>query len=67
LVALHRAKDEMLLSIKDDGRGFAWDEAQSESKTMGILLINALVKQLHGRMSFACDGGTTFQLYFKNI
>lgn len=66
-ISLRRNEDDYILVIRDNGRGFSLKKIETETNTMGLLLINALSKQLHGRMTFIHDSGTTFKLIFKNI
>jgi two-component sensor histidine kinase len=53
---------EIEVEVRDDGPGFAAGDTRPGS--LGLLLIDALTRQLNGRSSFTQDGGTVFRLAF---
>lgn len=59
--------DGYRLIISDNGVGLKGDLNIKESKTLGILLIETLVKQIHGRMSLDVRQGTRCEVHFKGL
>ena len=55
------------LIVRDDGIGFPGDLDFRSSGTLGMLLVNTLVKQLHGVIDFEGKNGTTFTMKFKKL
>jgi two-component sensor histidine kinase len=60
-------KDEFLLCVGDNGIGISQDIKFEEIKTLGLLLINSLVKQLDGTISLDRSHGTLFKIKFKEL
>ncbi|MCK9581377.1 MAG: PAS domain S-box protein [Methanoregula sp.] len=56
--------DRHFLTVRDDGiglpPGFRWDQTE----TLGLQLVNSLVGQLLGTISFGGDNGTEFRIVF---
>ena len=52
------------LIIKDNGIGFPKDVDFRNTETMGLQLVNTLVKQLNGTIELDRSGGTKFQITF---
>jgi two-component sensor histidine kinase len=67
IVTLTKIGEEYLLEVRDNGLGFDYQPADVGKQSMGMLLINTLVKQLHGTMRLYRDRGTVFELRFKNV
>ncbi len=55
------------LIVKDNGIGFPEDLDIPNSNTLGIVLVNALTKQLHGVLDLDRKEGTTFTIKFKKL
>jgi two-component sensor histidine kinase/ABC-type amino acid transport substrate-binding protein len=53
------------LTVKDNGVGFPPDMDFRNSETMGLRLVNMLVKQLGGAIEQVMDGGTTYSIVFR--
>jgi two-component sensor histidine kinase len=51
------------MSISDNGIGFSTELAHS--KSLGLYLIENLVKQLQGRYDLESHHGTTYIIYFN--
>ena len=51
------------IKIKDNGIGFIPD--QHNSKSLGLYLIENLVKQIQGRYELETFEGTTYLIYFN--
>jgi len=55
------------IKVKDDGIGIPEDVDTGKPKTLGLELVNALVKQLGGTVQFKHDGGTEVNIQFKAL
>ena len=53
------------LSVADDGVGFPADVDFRNTQSLGLQLVNILVKQLHGRIELLKDVGSTFVIQFN--
>ncbi len=58
-------KDEVELKVGDNGVGMDEDMSKSESKPIGLSIVNALVKQIHGNMEMDREKGTEFMITFR--
>jgi len=62
------AEDEtIILEISDDGVGVPDDFNILETKTLGLQLIETLVKQLEGTIELIPHDGTKFRISFKEL
>ncbi len=52
------------LIIADDGVGFPDDYDHNNSKSLGLLLVNALTRQVQGKLALESSKGTKFTLTF---
>ena len=52
------------LSVQDDGVGFKSSKALTDSKTLGLQLIESLVQQLDGKLLVESKKGTSYQIDF---
>jgi len=52
------------LTIADDGVGMSAEWADGQGTSLGMKVVQALAKQLHGEFDVRQDGGTTFVLRF---
>jgi len=50
--------------VEDDGVGFPEDKLQ-ENKSLGLKLVNILVRQLEGRISVKGHDDSCFRIVFK--
>ena len=53
------------LVIKDDGSGLPEEIDMSTSDTLGLKIVDALVNQLEGEIRLGRDGGTAYEILFK--
>lgn len=58
------AEKECLLTVADEGKGFPDSYPFDEPVTLGMQLVQALTKQLHGQVDFKVQGGTTVTVRF---
>jgi len=56
---------ELILTVADDGVGFAPRSDSQDGESIGLQLVSALVEQLGGRMQTARSQGTTFRISFS--
>lgn len=55
----------LVLTVKDNGRGFDPEATELETGGLGRSLIDAFVRQLHGELEINSDQGTVVQVRFK--
>lgn len=55
------------LKISDDGIGLPEDIDYTQSKSLGLQLVNNLVKQIDGQISLDRNHGTEYTLIFKEL
>jgi PAS domain S-box-containing protein len=67
LLKLTKNDDIYELTIKDDGKGLRNDFDIDNEKSLGFILINALVKQLEGEIEVLIDNGSIFKINFKEL
>jgi two-component sensor histidine kinase len=63
-VHLDHKLDRYTLVVKDTGVGFPEDVAMNSTETLGLQLVNDLVKQIEGAYQMQTDGGTSFKIVF---
>ncbi len=56
-----------MLVVSDNGAGIKGDINIKESKTLGFRLIDTLVRQIDGKMSFDTSNGTRCEIHFKRL
>jgi PAS domain S-box-containing protein len=56
--------DQVLLSVSDNGIGVSAQFDPAHSKSLGVALVTALVKQLDGTLEIRRQPGTTFRITF---
>lgn len=65
-VALHPVDDGMLeLSVCDDGTGLPADMDWEHSTTLGLHLVQMLIKQIQGKIEFGGQAGTCVRVRFR--
>ncbi|MCI2229297.1 sensor histidine kinase [Polaribacter sp. MSW13] len=66
-ISIHKEDNEdYRLIIKDNGPGLSDDFNVKKTKSLGLRLVNRLVKQLHGTLKQTNNGGAKFEIYFKD-
>ncbi len=63
-VEVHRANGSAELSVADDGIGLPPELDISTTQTLGLQVVCALARQLHGNVAAEVDHGTRFRLSF---
>ena len=66
-IVLEKYDDTYTLTVQDNGIGLPDDIHPENSKSLGLMLVNALVTQLEGKMSFEVKNGTSFKIIFKEL
>lgn len=54
------------LEVSDNGRGFVETPSREVGMTLGMGLVEALAKQLHGRLHIASEDGAVFRVEFPS-
>jgi PAS domain S-box-containing protein len=67
LLKLTRTDDVYELIIADNGNGLKKDFDIENEKSLGFMLVNALVKQLEGEIEVVIDNGSVFKIRFKEL
>ncbi|MBU3661277.1 MAG: sensor histidine kinase [Flavobacteriales bacterium] len=57
---------EFKLTFKDNGKGLPEDLDWKKIKSLGLLLIRRLSKQLHGQLNYYFSNGAVFEVSFKD-
>jgi two-component sensor histidine kinase/TPR repeat protein len=60
-------KDNLLLYISDNGKGFPVGFDLEKDSSFGMILIKGLTEDLDGTVSIQSDSGITIQMEFKNV
>ncbi|MBN2051204.1 MAG: response regulator [Spirochaetales bacterium] len=61
-----KTPDHWLLRVKDNGAGLPDDFDVERSDTLGLMLVNNLVRQLEGTLRFRSSGGTEVMITFPS-
>jgi PAS domain S-box-containing protein len=68
IISLQKLKDELELIISDDGVGFPENlDFRNIKSSLGLKLVNSLVKQLDGSIELDRSRGTEFKIKFKEL
>jgi PAS domain S-box-containing protein len=65
-VNILRADKLLTVTVQDDGQGLPPGFGLAEQSGLGLTLVQALTRQLRGRMSVACGAGASFRLEFES-
>ncbi|MBD2612786.1 MAG: PAS domain S-box protein [Nostoc sp. ZfuVER08] len=60
------SEGNLILIIRDNGIGLPENFDTKKNKTLGITLVQGLVKQLRGKLEIQCQQGTQFKISFTN-
>ncbi len=63
-ITLHHKADQLQLSVRDNGIGLPPDFEEQRRSSLGLQLVDSLVEQLEGKLSFTSDGGTICRANF---
>ncbi len=68
LISIDKQDNENFkLVIEDNGPGLSSDFEVKKAKSLGLRLVNRLVKQLHGNLSLSNENGARFEVIFKDV
>lgn len=67
LVKLEREDDGLALTVQDSGPGLPPDFDAVRSRSLGFQLVETLTYQLKADLDISYDGGTRFQLVFREL
>ncbi len=65
-IAIHKESENYKLTIQDNGLGISEDFDIKKAKSLGLVLINRLVKQLQGSLRQFNENGAKFEITFKD-
>jgi len=65
VVAVTEPEGWLQLTVQDDGVGFAEDLKLRRSGSLGLKLVDSLVRQLGAKMEIGRDGGSRFRIHFQ--
>jgi two-component sensor histidine kinase len=63
-ISLHQLGSDYLLQIRDNGIGLPEDFNIRRSPSLGLRLVDRLVKQLRGHLEIGYDRGAVFSILF---
>lgn len=63
-ISMHHVDDEYTLIIEDDGNGMPEELSDEENTTLGLTLLQGLVKQINGTWNCNTDQGTRHKIRF---
>lgn len=63
-IGFRRGRDTCRLTVADNGAGFPDTLDFRQTTSMGLRLVNTLVRQLRGTIAMTTDAGTTFTIAF---
>ena len=66
-IVLDKHNETYTLTVQDNGVGLPDNILMENSKSLGLMLVNALVTQLEGEISFEVKNGTSFKISFKEL
>ncbi|BDZ70931.1 sensor histidine kinase [Methanobacterium petrolearium] len=66
-IKLYSVDDLYHLIVADDGVGIPPHINFDETETLGLLLVNTLVRQLDGTVELTCNNGTEFKILFREL
>ena len=68
LISINKeVNEDFKLVVEDNGPGISEDFDIKKAKSLGLRLVNRLVKQLHGKLNVTNKNGTRFEIFFKDI
>ncbi|WP_445748701.1 sensor histidine kinase [Polaribacter sp.] len=65
-ISIQKESAHFKLIIHDNGNGISEDFDIKKAKSLGLLLVNRLVKQLHGTLKHVNQNGAKFEITFKD-
>jgi two-component sensor histidine kinase len=66
-IEIKREGNNIILTVKDNGRGMDQDINVTESKTLGFQIINSIINQYNGEIHYSVKEGTEFKIKLELI
>ena len=66
-VKMKKKDDEIILKLADNGTGLPEDFKLENAQTLGLELVNNLIKQIDGKIEVNTEHGTSFIITFKEL
>ena len=63
----HLTENTYILEVEDDGIGFPEDFDIDKTDTLGLQIVNVLVRQIEGEMKIETDNGAKFSISFEEF
>lgn len=63
-ISMKRDEEQITLKVGDNGIGLPPLMDMTSTQTLGLQLVNILVRQINGKVDIGVDGGTTFTITF---
>jgi two-component sensor histidine kinase len=63
-ITMQLENNQIMLIVSDNGIGFPESVDMKNSKSLGMELVNILVRQMNGKINMRVDGGTTWTITF---
>jgi PAS domain S-box-containing protein len=63
-IGMRLEDNQVVLTVQDNGIGFPASIDVTKAKTLGLDMVNILVRQMHGKIDMLVDGGTTWTITF---
>ncbi len=60
-----QSENEFMLSVEDDGNGLPDGFSANSSGSLGLILVDALIQQLHGQLKIENQHGSRFEIVFR--
>ncbi len=60
-----QSENEYMLSVEDNGHGLPDDFSVHNTGSLGLILVDALIQQLHGKLTIKGNGGSRFEIVFR--
>jgi PAS domain S-box-containing protein len=64
-IGFRKEGEKQILTVRDNGVGFPEGYQWERAETLGLQLVNSLVGQLNGEISFSREQGTEFRIIFS--
>lgn len=65
-IAFGRKDEGYCITVADNGAGMRKGLAAGEATSTGLKVVQALTRQIHGKLEHACQEGTTFTIHFDH-
>ena len=63
-VNLHSSGGKKILEVSDNGKGFDYDTGKATGSSLGLFLVESLVEQVDGNLTYGQESGSRYVLVF---